>query len=81
MLDKTSKEWKKIPLWVRALLWPVDNRQAAVRLEVLAACLAALLLIFINSTLWGAIAIVCAFLCAGAIKWVDNVGLWEQNES
>lgn len=81
MLDKTSEEWKKIPLWVRALLWPISNRQAALRLEVLAACLAAVLLIFINSTLWGAIAIICAFLCAGAIKWVDNADLWEQNTS
>lgn len=81
MLDKTREEWKKIPLWVRAILWPVDNRQTAVRLEVLAAVLAALLLIFVNSTLWGAAALIFAFLCAGAIKWVDNADLWEQNES
>ena len=80
MLDKTSEEWEKIPLWVRAVLWPIDNRQNALCLEVLAAVLAAMLLIFINSTFWGAFALVCAFLCAGAIKWVDNADLWEQNE-
>ena len=79
MLDKTSEEWRKIPMWVRAILWPVNDRQAAIRLEVSAAILAALLLIFMNSTLLGAIALICAFLCAGAIKWVDNADLWEQN--
>ena len=81
MLDKTSKEWRNLPMWVRAILWPVTTRRSAMRLEIASACLAALLLIFINSTLLGAIALVCAFLCAGAIKWVDNTELWEQNES
>lgn len=80
MLDKTSEEWKKIPIWARSVLWPVHNRNAAVRLELITACLAGLLLIFTNSTLFGAIALICAFLCAGAVKWVDNADLWEQNK-
>lgn len=69
-----------MPLWVRIILWPVNNRQSAVRLELCAAVLAALLLIFINSIPGGAIALICAFFCAGAIKWVDNADLWEQND-
>lgn len=80
MLDKTSEEWRKIPVWARTVLLPVNNRQAATRMELLIAGLAALLLIFTNSTLWGALALICAFLCAGAIKWVDNADLWVQNE-
>ena len=81
MLDKTSEAWRNIPLWVRSILWLVDNRRSAIKLELTAAGVAALLLVFINSTLWGAIALICAFLCAGAIKSVDNADLWGENES
>jgi len=80
MLNKTSNEWKKLPLWVKSVLWPINNRKSAIRLELLAAGIAALLIIFIDSNLLAAIALICAFLCAGAIKWVDNTDLWEQNE-
>ena len=79
MLNKKSDEWKKLPRWVRSVLWPVNNRKAAIRLELLAAGIAALLIIFVDSNLLAAIALICAFLCAGAIKWVDNVDLWGQN--
>ncbi len=78
MLDKTSEQWKKIPLWVRVALCLVTQRRDAVRLELVTACLAGLLLIFVHSTLWGAMALIGAFVCAGAIKWVDNADLWDQ---
>lgn len=76
MLDKTSKEWKKTPAWVRSALFLINTRQAALRQETLMAVLAAFLLIFTSSTLIGAIALVLAFVCVGAVKWVDHTEQW-----
>ncbi|MEZ5536093.1 MAG: hypothetical protein R3F02_10760 [Thiolinea sp.] len=77
MLDKTSKEWKKIPIWARSVLCLISTRRAAIRQELLVSLLAAFLLIFTPSVIAGAIALVVAFTCAGAIKWVDNAELWD----
>jgi hypothetical protein len=79
MPDKTSKEWKKLPIWVRSALCLVNTRPAAIRQELIISLLAAFLLIFTSSTLAGALALVFAFMCVGAIKWVDNTDLWDQS--
>lgn len=77
MLDKTSKEWKKTPIWVRSALCLVNTRQGALRQEALTAVLAALLLVFTASTFIGAIVLIVSFMSVGAMKWVDNTEQWE----
>lgn len=77
MLDKTSKEWKKTPLWVRSALYLINTRQHAVLQETLTAVLAAFLLIFTSSTLIGATALIISFASVGATKWVDNTEQWK----
>lgn len=77
MLDKTSKEWKKTPIWVRSVLYLINTRQNALRQETLTAVLAAFLLVFTSSTLIGAVALIASFMSVGAMKWVDNTGQWE----
>lgn len=79
MLDKTSKEWKKTPIWVRSTLCLVNTRQNALRQETLTAVLAAFLLVFTASTFIGAVALTVSFISVGAMKWVDNTGQWESN--
>lgn len=77
MLDKTSKEWKKTPIWVRSTLCLINTRRDAVLQETLTAVLAACLLIFTSSTLIGAIALIVSFMSVGAMKWVDNTEQWK----
>ena len=77
MLDKTSKEWKKIPIWARSVLCLINTRRAAIRQELVISLLAAVLLIFTPSLISGALALILAFMYAGAIRWVDNAELWD----
>jgi len=77
MLDKTSKEWKKTPIWVRSVLYLVNTRRNAVRQETITAVVAAILLVFTSSTLIGAMVLIFSFMCVGAIKWVDNSEQWK----
>lgn len=77
MIDKTSEEWKKIPMWAKLLLYSARSRPQAIRIELVISVLAAFLLIFTASKVLGVIALILSFAYAGAIRWADNTGLWE----
>ena len=77
MMDKTSEEWKKIPIWVKISLYLVKTRQAALWFGVFMGGITAGILIFSSAKILGILALIFVFLYAGAVQRVDNADLWE----
>ena len=80
VIDKTTEEWNKAPLWVSLGVWGMKTRKSAILFEMVCVLIGALGLIgsLIDFRLmpltfsWAA-----AYWYAISIRWIDNQHLWK----
>lgn len=80
VIDKDSKEWKKVPLWVSLSLFGIKTRKTVLILEIVSFVIGIIgyvvgtffyLPLIMLSGMW-----VGAYSLAVTIRWVDNADLW-----
>lgn len=79
VIDKSSEEWKEVPLWVRASIWGIRKRKTVLLWEIGCALVGLIGMIgFKFNPAFGPFiaAWASAYWFAIAIRWIDNKKLW-----
>ncbi len=85
MIDKNSKEWKSVPFWIKLSMLGETSRKNALRREysfIILGIIALIMFFFVDRGFIGFAAIfpLTAYSYAYTTRWIDEAGLWGEDE-
>lgn len=85
MIDKDSQEWKSVPFLIKVSMLGIGTRKEALRLEysfLILGIIALLMFFFVDRGFIGFAAIfpLTAYSYAYTTRWIDEAGLWGEDE-